>query len=319
MSAFESPSTATQNRDRQPVRPSSVGYYQWKEYRCAYEAYLPTTGASGKPALLLIHPIGVGLSRLFWRRFCGTWRQLESDRAIYNPDLLGCGDSDLAQMPYTPADWAAQLAYFLKDVVRRPTILVAQGALAPVAIELALLPEVRHLMRGIIFSGPPAWSIVTQPVPEWRQKLLWSLFESPFGNGFYRYARRQAFLQSFSQRKLFADGDLVDREWLAMLAEGSEDMRSRFAVFAFLAGFWRQNYADKLQQISVPTYVVFGELASSIGRDGKPETAQERLSAYLKGMSKATGTTMTGRNVLPYENTPEFITAIEAFVMQITT
>ncbi len=310
MSAFASPPFA------KPQEPQT-GRYQWQGYQCTFEAYQPPAGDKRLPALLLVHPIGVGLARPFWHRFCAAWQQQESSRPIYNPDLLGCGGCDMPQRPYRPADWAQQLLSFLQVVVKQPVVLVVQGALLPVAIELTALPEARDWVRGLVLSGPPAWSIVTRETPQWQQNLSWRLFDSPLGNAFYRYARREQFLQSFSQRKLFASQDGVDDEWLAMLEAGSQQMRSRYAVFAFLAGFWRQNYEPQLRQIQQPTYVVFGEAASSIDRNSRPETARERLTTYLTCLPHSQGAIVPGRNVLPYENTRDFVRSITPFIQTI--
>lgn len=109
-------------------------FYTWKDYHCAYSHYASTSPeAQDNIPLLLIHPIGVGLSRQFWHRFCRAWYQSGRTNPIYNPDLLGCGESDMPHIAYTPADWADQLQHFLVTVVQKPVILVVQGALLPVA------------------------------------------------------------------------------------------------------------------------------------------------------------------------------------------
>ena len=83
----------------------STQFYVWENYRCAYEHYSPDVGeAHNSTPLLLIHPIGVGLSRRFWHRFCKAWYQSGRTNPIYNPDLLGCGESEMPHIAYTPAD-----------------------------------------------------------------------------------------------------------------------------------------------------------------------------------------------------------------------
>ena len=131
-------------------------YYKWKTYRCAYEIRGAAPANPSPPPLLLVHPIGVGLDRAFWHRFCDVWQEIDPDRTIYNPDLLGCGDSDMPPLAYRPQDWAEQLLHFIETVIQQPIIVVAQGALMPVALELALLPTGTSLVRGLIFSGPPS-------------------------------------------------------------------------------------------------------------------------------------------------------------------
>ncbi|MBW4582415.1 MAG: alpha/beta hydrolase [Tildeniella nuda ZEHNDER 1965/U140] len=290
-------------------------FYTWQNYRCAYDRLAPDGAPDGVP-LLLIHPIGVGLSRTFWQRFCNEWYRVGQRNLIYNPDLLGCGESAMPQIAYYPSDWAKQLQYFLQTVIQTPVVLVVQGALLPVAIELVHLQP--NLVKGLVMSGPPARTLLAKTTPVWQQ-VSWNLFNSPLGDGFYRYARRSQFLQSFSIRQLFATADAVDAEWLAMLKQGAADSASRHAVFSFLAGFWRQDYTDKLTTIAQPTFIAMGEQASSISRKGKSETPDERLQDYLTHLPNAEGVKLAGRNVLPYETTAAFVEAIVPFIRGLET
>ncbi|MCL1470230.1 alpha/beta fold hydrolase [Argonema antarcticum] len=287
-------------------------FYTWKNYRCAYEVYNPS-GNDGIP-LLLIHPIGVGLSGNFWQRFCRQWYATGKRNPIYNPDLLGCGESDMPRVAYNPSDWAKQLYYFLQNVVNKPVVLVVQGALFPVAVELVQLAKESNLIRGLVLSGPPALRLLDTNTSDRRHKINWNIFDSPFGRAFFEYARSRKFLRNFSIRQLFAEDEKVDGEWLDMLKVGAKNAASRYAVFSFLAGFWRQDYQDAIAQIYQPTLVVMGETASSISRSGKKETPDERLADYLACLPSCRGVKIKGRNVLPYEEPTEFINAITPFI-----
>ncbi|MEH2445103.1 MAG: alpha/beta hydrolase [Nostoc sp.] len=290
-------------------------FYSWQNYRCAYEVHQPIhTTPEGIP-LLLIHPIGVGLSRQFWQRFCREWYNTGERNSIYNPDLLGCGESDMPHVAYTPSDWAEQLQYFLQTVVQKPVIVVVQGALLPVAI--ALVQKESNLIARLVLSGPPAWALMTKKSPEWQQKVLWNLLDSPLGSTFYRYARTPKFLHSFSTRQLFASDNPVDAEWLDALVVGAENPASRHAVFSFLAGFWRQDYTSHIASIGQPTLAVVGETASSISQDNRKETPDERLADYLSCLPQSQGIKINGRNVLPYESTAEFVAAIAPFINEV--
>ena len=237
---------------------------------------------------------------------------------IYNPDLLGCGDSDKPHVAYTPEDWAAQLEYLIQTVIQRPVILIAQGALFPAAIALIQRQTNRELVRGLILAGPPAWAVMTKPTPAWQQQLIWNLlFDSPLGRAFYQYAQRRQFIQSFSIRQLFAEASAVDDEWLSTLATDAKVAESRYAVFSFLAGFWRRDWEAAIAQLNLPTLVVIGNTASSISRSGKGETASERLGDYLRHLPQGQGLQITGRNVLPYEATAAFVQAIAPFMAQV--
>lgn len=294
-------------------------FYTWKNYRCAYEYYpaLDTSLNSDIP-LLLIHPIGVGLSKQFWHRFCQQWREQGFNNSIYNPDLLGCGDSEMPRVAYYPQDWAEQLNYFLETVIQKPVIIIVQGALLPVAIALAQLQKNSNLIKGLILGCPPAWKVMTDSRSEQQQKFAWNLFfDSPIGSLFWLYARRREFVKSFSIRQLFAEEKNVDQNWLDLLGKGATDAKSRYAVYAFLAGFWRQNYAPAMAEISVPTLAVFGTTASSISRSGFSESPEQRCQLYEQGWKHLRSCLIPGRNVLPYESTSEFVKVTAEFVEEI--
>jgi len=292
-------------------------FYTWQGYRCAYELYTPNN-STVEPAipLVLLHPIGVGLSRHFWHRFCHEWFKTGRNNLIFNPDLLGCGESEMPRAAYIPADWARQLQYFLQTIVKKPVILLVQGAELPVALALVQQQTEPNYIKGLVLSGPPAWSLITTATPSWEHKLSWNILDSPVGNAFYRYARRRQFLRSFSERQLFADRVDVDAQWLDTLELGAVNPESRYAVFSFLAGFWRENYESAIASITQPTLVVVGEKASSISRTGKSETPDERIAEYVKHLPQAQARKISGRNVLPYESTAEFVAVAAEFVNQ---
>jgi pimeloyl-ACP methyl ester carboxylesterase len=311
---MRSPILPTSNHS--PSTASPTQFYTWENHRCAYEIHQPTnTEIAGVP-ILLIHPIGVGLSRQFWQRFYQEFYNTNHHNIIYSPDLLGCGESERPQKAYTPVDWAKQLQFFLENVVQKPVIVIAQGALFPVAIELFKLAP--NLITGLILSGPTAWKVTTKNAPKWEQKLLWSIFSSPIGNLFFRYARTRKFLSSFSQKQLFASSAAVDEEWLDTLAADAQNMAGRYAVFSFLAKFWQRDYSGDIAAINKPTLIVLGDRSSAISKEGKTDTPDERMTDYLTCLPQGRGIKIKGRNVLPYESTIDFVAAISPFIEELS-
>ncbi len=284
--------------------------YRWKNFRCAYEHYPAANPEAGRPPLLLIHPLGVGLAGWFWHRFCHGMTAQSGEYALYNPDLLGCGHSDKPNVAYTPNDWAEQLAYFIRQVIQTPVIAIVQGGSLPIGLKLLAQPGMTDCISALVLSGPPGWTLMTTPTSARRQKLLWNLlFSGPVGAGFFRYARREAFLQSFSRRQLFAQEADIDRHWLDQLQQDASDAAGRYAVYSFLAGFWREDYTEVIASLQLPTLVLFGDAASGINRLSRQDGAQKRLDDYLQHLPQATGQIIPGRNVLPYESTEAFLQA----------
>jgi pimeloyl-ACP methyl ester carboxylesterase len=124
-------------------------------------------------------------------------------------------------------------------------------------------------------------------------------------------------LRSFSERQLFADRATVDAQWLDTLENGAVNPDSRYAVFSFLAGFWREDYEKAIEAIAQPTLVVVGDKASSISRTGQSETPEERIAEYVKHLPQGQARKISGRNVLPYESTAEFVAVVAEFVNQL--
>lgn len=282
--------------------------YQWQGLSCAYRL----SSEEGQTPILFIHPVGVGLSGQFWDRCVTYWQSQGEGYSFYVPDLLGCGQSALPHLAYYPEDWAAQLHFFITSEIRQVVILVVQGALFPVAMELVHLDP--QVVRAMILSGPPAAALVSENTDLTWQKVRWNLFDSPLGWGFYLYARQESFLRQFSINQLFAQLEDVDDEWLKMLAAGCADLESRHAVYSFLSGFWRRDYRQKMRQTEQSVLVVMGNQASSISRDGRAESPEERLQFYTKTFPNAEGVVIPGRNVLPYESTPAFVEACQGFL-----
>ncbi|MEB3262756.1 MAG: alpha/beta hydrolase [Synechococcus sp.] len=259
--------------------------------------------------LLLIHPIGVGLSSRFWDRFIRCWKASDPTAELLAPDLLGCGAAPCPEQALTPEDWATPLLSLLRERGSQPVVLVSQGASLPIA--LAIQAQAPELVSGLVAISPPGWRVLHEDFPEGRARTLWRLlFRGPVGNLFYRYARRRGFLRSFSQKNLFARAEDVDAEWLETLAEGSRSMATRWAVFSFLAGFWRRNWEPQLTALTIPLLVVFGQSATGIGRSRSWDDLSERLDTYRRRLPRAAISTIPGRNVLPYESTEACVSCV---------
>ena len=145
--------------------------------------------------LLLIHPVGVGLSSRFWERFSRNWQQQDAATTLLCPDLLGCGQAAMEKRVLTAEDWAMALVELLNQRDNRdPVVLVSQGASLPIA--LALIEQAPDLVSRLVAISPPGWRVLSEPFPQQRAEQLWRwLFSGPIGGLFYRYARRRAFLR----------------------------------------------------------------------------------------------------------------------------
>ena len=109
---------------------------------------------SAEQQLLLIHPIGVGLSSRFWDRFVHCWQMGTNTPRLLTPDLLGCGAAPCTARPLTPEDWAEPLINLLREQDHGPCVLVSQGASLPIA--LAIVAKAPELVSALVAISPPS-------------------------------------------------------------------------------------------------------------------------------------------------------------------
>ena len=95
-----------------------------------------------------------------------------------------------------------------------------------------------------------------------------------------------------------------------MLKQGSRAMETRWAVYSFLAGFWRRNWEPQLTGLNIPVQILFGLSAAGIGSSRTWDDLNERQGTYKEKLPHASIKTIPGKNVLPYESTEGCVNSI---------
>ena len=94
-------------------------------------------------------------------------------------------------------------------------------------------------------------------------------------------------------------------------------MDTRWAVYSFLAGFWRRDWEPQLTGLKIPVQIIFGTKATGIGSSKSWDDLDERLGTYKDKMPRASISTIPGRNVLPYESTEECVSSVSEWLASI--
>ena len=249
------------------------------EYKAStYSACVVPSSAPGLPPLVLLPPIGVGIDRTFCGRLIDEWAAQESVPALHAVDVIGMGDSapkpkmartltgGWKQPPRVPREWAEQVVAYITDELREPAVVVGQSNLCTVALEAAALSP--NAVCGVVLVGPPAIEALSIDKPAESIRKIWRICGTPIGAALYRFARRKAFLASFSRKNLFADPSLVDDAYLDICSAGARDADTRHAVFSFVAVRRRPNR----------TRDGFGASAQSAGGDSAPRRCADAPS-----------------------------------------
>ena len=265
---------------RAAVYVTNTVRYERFSYEVKVQEASTMTGSARTPPLVGIPPVGVGISRLFFEPLHREWASLGAPAELHTPDLLGC--STAAPKPrtfYSPQVWSAQLLAYINETLQRPAVLLVQGGLLPVALEM--WRECPEAIAGIVFCSPPPLRFFSAEALEevgvrqrfrgtpraapgrGQQRALWLLSQSSLGGVFFRYLRgaKGKRIRAFSERNLFHRPENVDEEWMSMCRAGARDTRSRHATFAYLVGTvpggaWRDDRCELLASIDVPCQVL---------------------------------------------------------------
>jgi len=283
---------------------ASVKSYEYDGWQLTYEYKPASKGYEKETPLLLIHPVGIGLSSWYWERFMNAWQ----GPALYAVDLIGCGirhgadawDPNVRGLS-VPLGWVQgceallQKAIFPKQqkipFMKRPQCnVMVQGGLAPVGVLLAFRnPET---VQRLILASPPTWKDMTTPVPEKELERNYNFLRSPIlGKLAFGLLESRWAVEFFSNAFLFADK--CDAEWLDQ-AQAEACVEARPPVQVFNAGFcMHRSYEEELQSLQQPVLVLQG--VDDASRLSKRED-------YASELMKGSVQTLAGKNVLPWES-----------------
>ncbi|CEM26925.1 unnamed protein product [Vitrella brassicaformis CCMP3155] len=260
-----------------------------------------------RPPVVVIPPVGVGISMEVWKRMAKHYlsQGWDAEAPMHLIDLLGTGTCEpktgpsAGGEPFTTALYAAQLQHYIETHVREPVVLVAQGASATVA--MALLERSPQLLRGLILTSSPGRRRALRSLqsgPGVFSRLAWRASETRAGRAFYRWASRPSFIRYFSEAVLLSDETQTrdGSEWMDTLTKDTQKNDISAAVLSFLTGHIMGDYRDAMRKASIPVLLVMGKAPSikdQRSRKGRAEddraARNDRLVDTFRGFFASTG------------------------------
>jgi pimeloyl-ACP methyl ester carboxylesterase len=283
---------------------SSPNTYTLNGLQLTFRKKAAAEGHESDPPLLLVHPVGIGLSSWFWDRFFDEWEYGE----IYAPDLIGCGGSKGPSWRALSAleDWSAGCEELWRQHMdERPCVVVAQGGLAPVGVRLShWCGQDKAIVAGLVLTSPPTWGDMTSAVPAAELERNLRALSTPLGSAAVGLLENHGAIRFFSDLFLFEEKS--DEEWLEKACAGC-GAAVRPPVIAFNAGVLQaRSYEVPLRTMGTPTLVVSG-------RSDKRESDRQAYAAEMRACELAT---LPGCNVLPWESAKETAGAIADFIQR---
>lgn len=300
--------------------------YNHKSFNLTYLYKEAAPGREKDRPIILIHPVGIGLSSWFWKRLMDSY---EDNPPIYAPDLIGCGidhgadawDPDTIGL-FFPLSWVEGIETLINEIVipnwresqtlQLPSmfginrqgnesngcLVIAQGGLAPVGIMLAKRNPLT--ISNLMLTSPPTYTDVTTAVPTAELQRNYEFLRSPIlGSIAFNLLESRALIKFFSNSFLFQEE--CDDDWLDETDKESV-LAARTPVQAFNAGLLQhRSFEEDLKESPQPKLIVSGE-GDKRAVDRQP---------YKEQLDTCSLTTIPGLNVLPWESPKEVVDLIK--------
>lgn len=241
--------------------------YPWK----SGDVFYVVKGNRESKPLLLVHGLGPGASSYEWRK---NIDDLAQQFRVYALDLMGYGLSDRPAIDYTPETYTDLIADFLKEVINRPTIVVAHGETCAYVIADAFRRP--QLFERLVLVAPPM-SIVEETTPGPLNAALKLLLRAPIVGQFaYNLLTSRRGIQNYYDRDGYHNPGLITDELVEYVFSSAHQPGARYAGAAALTKNLTLDAYEPLVRLQVPVLAIFG-------RESIPTPAE--VSAALKRAS----------------------------------
>lgn len=245
------------------------------------------------PPLVFLHNFGGGASAYEWSK---VYPAFANDYRVLAPDLIGWGQSAHPVRDYQIADYLTTIAEFIQQTCSSPVALVASSLTAALTIRLAI--QQPDLFQALFLVCPSGFEDFGQGAG--RRLPLQAIGTPLLDRLIYTLgAENEVAVRNFLERFLFAKPERVSQEMVEAYLASAQQPNAQYAALAFLRGDLYFDLALYIQQLTVPTVMLWGEQAQFTSVNLGRRLAQLNPSA-IRAFEAIAGT-----GVLPHLEMPE--------------
>lgn len=270
--------------------------YAWKGGEISFQQL-----GDGDPVLLL-HSLGPGHDAEQWR---AAGELLARKRLVFAVDLLGWGRSEKPRVDYDSGLYIDLIADFLEAVVDGPCHVVAVGASAAYAVQVAIEHPDRIRSLGLVVPQGVGFEA---GAAGGRRDLYHRLLRLPVvGTSLLNLYTSQPALQQQLRREASAAGEPVDTERIDHLYRSSHQPGARGALAALLSGRLAHRIDRLLAELQQPVWLCWGRHAA--------DTPVETADLWLQRLPNAQLEVLEETGALPHSEAPDrFTKQLETFL-----
>lgn len=223
--------------------------YPWKYGDIFYQV----KGSKDAKPLLLIHGFGPGASSFEWRKNVDA---LSEQFRVYVPDLLGSGLSDRPSIDYSAETFTDLISDFLKEVIGKPTVVVAHGLTCAYVIADAFRRP--QLFERLVLVSPPPAILQESAAGPANSALKFVLRTPVLGQFVYNVLTSRRAIQAYYDRQGYYNPGLITDELVEYIANSAHQSNGRYAAASFLSNNLTTDVHEPLARLQVPIIAVWG-------------------------------------------------------------
>jgi pimeloyl-ACP methyl ester carboxylesterase len=254
--------------------------------------------ADGVPALIFLHNFGGGASAYEWSK---VYPAFANDYRVLAPDLIGWGQSAHLVRDYQIADYLTTIAEFIQQTCSSPVTVVASSLTAAIMIRLAI--QQPNLFQALFLVCPSGFDDFGQGAG---RRVPLQIISTPLLDRliYALGAENELAVRNFLQQFLFAKPERVSQEIVEAYLTSAQQPNAEYAALAFLRGDLYFDLSLYIQQLTIPTVMLWGERAQFTSINLGRRLAQLNQSA-IHGFEA-----IAQVGVLPHLEMPEVVIGI---------
>ncbi len=253
------------------------------------------TDTKNLPPLLFLHNFGGGASAYEWSK---VYPAFAWNYQILAPDLIGWGESAHPVRDYQIKDYLSTIAEFIIQTCHQPVTVVASSLTAAFAIRLAITQP--NLFQRLFLVCPSGFNDFGQGSG---RRLPLSVINTPVLDDliYHLGAENEIAVRNFLQSFLFAKPQRVSQEMVEAYLTSAQQPNAKFAALGFLRGDVYFDLSLYIQQLTIPTVILWGEKAQFTNI----KTGQRLANLNTNSIEKFEAIADAG--VLPHLEVPEIV------------
>lgn len=214
---------------------------------------------SDLPPLIFLHNFGGGASAYEWSK---VYPAFAATHRILAPDLIGWGESAHPIRDYQISDYLQIISEFITQTCHSPVTVVASSLTAAFVLRLAI--QQPDLFQTLFLVCPSGFNDFGQGAG---RRLPLQVINTPLlDNLIYALgAENEAAVRNFLQSFLFAKPQRVTQEMVLAYLNSAQQTNAKYSALAFLRGDLYFDLSLYIQQLIVPTAILWGEKAQFTG------------------------------------------------------